>query len=112
MFWAAADSGIAPASMAAARVAFAQQPKVMARLPGSLVHMRADLACKLEQALLDDNRHLAGERKRLLALGKDPHVPVILVLVRSQLCPRFLVARCPFLELPQLSALSFDLGRP
>src|SRR5262245_22399161 len=112
MSWAAADCGIAPASMAAARVVFAQQPKVMARLPGSLVHMRADLACELEQALLNDNRHLAGERKRLLTLGKDPHVPIILVLGRSQLRPRFLVARRPLLELPQLSALPFDLARP
>src|SRR5262245_53229139 len=112
MFWAAADCGIALASMAAARVAFVQQPKVMARLPGSLIHMRADLAGELEQPLLDDNRNLARERERLLALGKDAHVPVILVLGRSQRHACILVVRCPFLELPQLSALPFDLGRP
>src|SRR5262245_5228444 len=98
--------------MTAARVAFAQRLRVMARPEGSLGRMGADLAGELKQPLLDDNRHLAGERKRLLTLGKDPNVPIILVLGRSQLRPRFLVARCPLLELPQLSALPFDLGRP
>ena len=74
--------------------------------------MRADLTSELEQALLDGHRHLAGERERLLALGKDTDVPVILVLGLSELSPCFLVARRPFLELPQLSALPFDLARP
>src|SRR5262245_46854097 len=74
--------------------------------------MRADLAGELEQALLDDNRHLAGKRERLLALGKNTDVPVVLVLGSGELRACFLVARRPLLELPQLGALPFDLGRP
>src|SRR5215510_8157642 len=73
--------------------------------------MRADLAGEFEQALLDDNWHLAGERERLLALGEDAHIPVMLVLGCGELGARLLVARRPFLELPQLSALPFDLAR-
>src|SRR5262249_58991576 len=75
-------------------------------------HMRPTPAGEPEQPLLNDPRHLAGERERLLPLGEDAHVPVIFVLGRSQLRPRLLVARRPFLQLPQLSALPFDLAGP
>ena len=78
----------------------------------SLVHVRADLAAELEQALLDDDRHFTGERQGLLALGEDADVPVMPVLGRGQLRARIRIGCRPLLDLPQLGVLSFDLCRP
>src|SRR5262249_10903699 len=72
----------------------------------------ADRAAELEQPLLDQHRHLAGKRDRLLTLGEDPHVPLMTLLGRGQFRTGMLIARGLLLELPQRSVLPFDLGRP
>src|SRR5215468_6088973 len=79
---------------------------------GSFAHVSAYRAAELEQPLLDQHRHLAGQRDRLLALGEDPHVPLMALLGRGQFRTGPLVARGLLLELPQRSILPFDLGCP
>src|SRR5262245_22121801 len=78
---------------------------------GSILHAGADLAGELEQALLDQDGDLAGERQRLLALGEDTHVPIVAVLGCGHLGARLLVACRLLPELADGRALPLDLGR-
>ena len=73
--------------------------------------MRERFRAQLEQPLFDQHRHLAGERKRLLPLGKDPDIPVVSFLGRGQLGARLLVARRLLLQLPDRSPLPLDFRR-
>src|SRR5215468_8099988 len=79
---------------------------------GSFAHVSAYRAAELEQPLLDEHGHLAGKRDRLLALGEDPHVPLMALVGRSQLRAGPLVGCGLLLEVSELRRLPFDLGRP
>ena len=76
----------------------------------SVAHSRTNFAPQLEQPLFDQHRHLAGERKRLLALGKDPHIPVVSFLGRGQLGSRLLVVRRLLFQMPNCSPLPLDFA--
>ncbi|MGB8638132.1 MAG: hypothetical protein WCD30_08340, partial [Pseudolabrys sp.] len=57
----------------------------------SVIHSRSNLAAKREQSLFDQDGYLAGEWERLLALGKNSHIPVVSVFGDGQLSARFLI---------------------